>query len=321
MEPISLGLFDLDQPIGKGGMGVIWSARHRGQDIPAAVKVLTLKRAKDISFRAAFRKEVRAVAGLDHPNIVLVFDHGVVSKQAETSSEQRIIAGTPYLAMELVPGGSLAKHRGTLPWPQLRSVLLDLLSALAHAHSRGVIHRDIKPSNVLVCEDGTIKLTDFGLAHATTGTGEEKVEARKRGGTPAYMAPEQLQGNWRDYGPSTDLYALGCLGWSMCSGRSPFSGGTWVEVMHGHLTRKSPTLEPSIAIPPEFENWLRKLLHKAPENRFQRAADAAWALLQIPEEAPDVPAQSNHVPRLLIPERTVKTTLFWSAEEVQSPPL
>ncbi len=317
VEPISLGPFDLDQPIGKGGMGVIWSARHRGQDIPAAVKVLTLSRAKDFGFRAAFRKEVRAVAGLDHPNIVVVFDHGEVSVEAETRSEARMLAGTPYLAMELVPGGSLATQKGQIEWPQLRVILLDLLSALAHAHSRGVIHRDIKPGNVLIREDGTVKLTDFGLAHATAGSGDEETDARKRGGTPAYMAPEQLQGNWRDYGPWTDLYALGCLGWSMCTGRSPFSGGTWVEVMHGHLTRKPPTLQPRVSVPPEFEDWLRKLLRKAPENRFRRAADAAWALLQTPEVAPDGPTTIES-PAAPI-ERAVKTTLFWSAEEVPTP--
>jgi len=304
-------------------MGVIWSARHRVQGIEAAVKVLTQGRAKDRAFRSAFRKEVRAVAGLDHPNIVMVFDHGEVPQEAERLADGQILSGTPYLAMELVPGGSLTSRRGHMKWPDLRDVLLDLLGALAHAHSRGVIHRDIKPGNVLVRNDGTVKLTDFGLAHATE-VGGHRAEAARRGGTPAYMAPEQLQGEWRDYGPWTDLYAVGCLSWSMATGKPPFHKGSWLDVMQAHLSREAPAFEPRHAMPAGFEGWLRHLLAKNPHRRFRRAADAAWALLALtdPVETYTPPVSDDAEPQLpahtLDGLRAARTTLFWSDGELPS---
>ncbi len=308
-------------------MGVIWSARHRVQGVAAAVKLLTQGRAKDRAFRTAFRKEVRAVAGLDHPNIVMVFDHGEVPQGFEEVAAGQIISGTPYLAMELVHGGSLISRRGHMRWHDLRDVLLALLAALAHAHSRGVIHRDIKPGNVLVRDDGTIKLTDFGLAHATEMGGHRAEEAR-RGGTPAYMAPEQLQGEWRDYGPWTDLYALGCLAWSLATGRPPFHKGSWLDVMQAHLSREPPAFEPRRPMPTGFEGWLRHLLAKNPHRRFRRAADAAWALLALgepneatytpPADADEEPSGATHT---LDGLRAARTTLFWSDAELPSPEL
>ena len=128
---IRLGPFQLEDHIGQGGMGAIWQARHVNQDLPAAVKVLHSERASEPGFERAFIREVRAVSQLHHPNIVEVYDHGLVSPEASEASGGRIKEGTPYLAMELVPGGNLAEHRGRMPWPMLRGCLLDLLSALA----------------------------------------------------------------------------------------------------------------------------------------------------------------------------------------------
>jgi serine/threonine protein kinase/tetratricopeptide (TPR) repeat protein len=298
-------------------MGEIWAGRHREQGVPAAIKVLHLARAQDFVFNAAFRKEVRAVAQLDHPNIVVVYDHGEVPEATARLSEGRMVAGTPFLAMELMPGGSLSERRGAMPWPELRSVLLDLLSALAHAHSRGVIHRDIKPSNVLIGEDGTIKLTDFGLAHAFAGRAGEDTNPARRGGTPAYMAPEQLQSAWRDFGPWTDLYAVGCMAWAMATGHPPFTGQNWVEVMHAHLTMAPPAFKPAVPVPPDLELWCRKLLRKQAENRFRRAADAGWALLRLPEHVPEVTQPVAAMPATPIEAKVVRTTLFWSDDEVQ----
>ncbi len=317
---ISLGAFDLHAPIGKGGMGVIWLGKHRARGVEVAIKVLTVKRAKDDVFQRRFRREVEAVSGLNHPNIVHVFDLGEVSEEAEVRSEGRLVAGSPYLVMEYVPGGSLAQRRGRVPWEGQHAIYLALLGALAHAHAHGVIHRDIKPGNVLLSADGVVKLTDFGLAHVTD-TGE----STDRGGTPAYMATEQLQGRWRDYGPWTDLYALGCLAWSLASGQPPFSGPTWRDVMRAHLTQEPPSLRPRHPVPPGFEPWLRHLLEKDPSQRFRQAADAAWALLPLGGAA-EVLHRDEDVADGVDPEptgdppstqgRVFPTTLFWEPEEV-----
>ena len=313
-----MGPFDLKEPVAKGGMGEIWAAVHRSQGVPAAVKVLTVSRATDYGFRSAFRKEVRAVARLDHPNVVVVFDHGEVTDEAAADSAGKLVARSPYLAMEFVSGGSLGDWRGKMPWVHAKKTLLALLSALAHAHSRGVIHRDIKPGNVLLLQDGTIRLTDFGLAHAMARGEEDPSETARRGGTPAYMAPEQLQGAWRDFGPWTDLYAVGCLTWTLVTGRPPFGGKNWLEVMQAHLAVDPPPLNPKMPVPDELEDWLRKLLAKHPSQRFRRAADAAWALLRLPDECDDV---SVDAPATADPEGGSghRTTLFWSNDEIPEP--
>jgi eukaryotic-like serine/threonine-protein kinase len=310
---VHLGPFQLIEPIGKGGMGEIWSACHRTQGIEAAVKLLTRRHQDNREFTQAFSREVSAVAGLDHPNIVVVFDHGEVSEGAASLSDGQLRAQTPYLAMELVCGGSLADKRGQLDWSALKGALLDLLSALAHAHSRGVIHRDIKPGNVLLGKDGTIKLTDFGLAHATDVGGHRAKEAH-RGGTPAYMAPEQLQAEWRDYGPWTDLYAVGCLAWAMSTGKPPFHQGNRLDIMQAHVTTTPPAFIPLQPVPSRFEAWLRHLLAKNPQQRFLRAADAAWALLALgePTEAVTKPGGAASLPA----DQEPCTTLFWSDGEL-----
>ncbi|MFT4627497.1 MAG: tetratricopeptide (TPR) repeat protein [Myxococcota bacterium] len=318
---IPLGAFTLRQPIGKGGMGVIWLGEHRAGGLPVAVKVLTVKRAKDDLFQARFRREVEAVSTLSHPNIVHVFDLGEVSAEAEARSSGRLVSGSPYLVMEYVPGGSLAERRGRLPWPEQHRITLALLGALAHAHAHGVIHRDIKPGNVLIADDGSVKLTDFGLAHVTE-TGESTTD---RGGTPAYMAPEQLQGRWRDYGPWTDLYALGCMAWAISSGQPPFNEPNWRDVMRSHLTRDPPPLRPRHSVPRGYEPWLRHLLEKDPAHRFRRAADAAWALLPMvapPDQgvvvdatAPGTDSEPTGDPPSTS-SKAARTTLFWEPEEI-----
>src|SRR6185295_5129294 len=152
---IPVGPFRLDRCIGRGGMAEVWSGVHAAQGVPVAVKVMTGERAREPSFRAAFRNEVQAVASLDHPGIVIVFDHGEVTPEAEEVSRGLLTAGSPTLAMELADGGTLgSRFTDGIGWAELRQVLLDLLDALAHAHARGVVHRDLKPNNILVFRNG-----------------------------------------------------------------------------------------------------------------------------------------------------------------------
>jgi len=275
---ISLGPFQLETPLGRGGMAAVWRAHHREYGSPVAVKVLVGDGVRNPLFFKTFRSEARGAAGLDHPGIVSVFDHGLTSPADADASEGVLAAGSPYLVMEIAGPGTLAPHKGQLPWPELRAVLLGLLDALAHAHARGVVHRDIKPANVLVGNDGTVKLTDFGLVHAFTADGAGATGAEFMG-TPAYMAPEQLEVRWRDFGPWTDLYALGCLGWALATGAPPF--GTHLsseQALTAHMKLPLPPLLPVMPVPAGFEGWLRRLLAREPRQRFQRAADAAWAL-------------------------------------------
>jgi len=273
-----MGSFELHAPLAKGGMGAVWRGVH-ASGVPVAVKVLTEKSARETQYLEAFRNEVRAVARLTHPHVVLVLDHGVVPAGLESESKGKLVAGSPYLVMEL--GDSTLDPKKLKTWPQVLEVATAVLDALAHAHARGVVHRDLKPSNMLVCGRAHprpgVKLTDFGLAWLSD---DGATDIGLYGGTPAYMAPEQATGSWRDYGPATDLYALGCFVWRMVCRRAPFRGNM-ERVMLAHVNKEPPAFVPAMRIPRDLEQWLRILMAKSPERRFASAAQAATALLAL----------------------------------------
>ena len=311
----SLDGFALLKPIGRGGQGEVWAGRHIASGAKVAIKVLTDKGMNQPRILESFRTEVRAVAALSHPHIVVVLDYGEVSEADAVASAGGLYAGTPYLVMEYAADGCLSPHRGKLEWVQVREIAVGLLEGLAHAHARGVIHRDIKGGNVLLGgERPGVKLTDFGLAHL----GKEKHKDEHRSGTPSYMAPEQFDGRWRDFGPWTDLYALGCLLWSLVCGSAPYRGRSWMQLHNAHKTWPIPPLEPAIAVPRGLEGWLRDLIAKDPAHRHRRAADAAWAFHQL-----GLPAGGGQaVPRLAAEEPTVRPlTLIWDdpTTEVEIP--
>ncbi len=282
MPSFPLGPFDLSKRIGVGGMGEVWQGVHRQQQVPVAVKVITAARARQGRYRSAFREEVRAVAGLNHPGVVMVFDYGEVDDVAEQKTKGSMVAGSPYLAMELATGGSLAQTPLPNSWEELRDKLLALLDVLAHAHARGVIHRDLKLGNVLIWSDdagrAALKLADFGLAHAA-----DRVDRGIRGtsGTPLYMAPEQFRGAWRAFGPWTDLYALGCIGYLLAAGVPPFNKRGFSELMRAHIMSDAPPLTSRFSVPRGFTDWLDRLMEKDPYARYQCAADAAAALIRL----------------------------------------
>jgi len=275
---VRLAAFELETPIASGGMGEVWRGRHLDTGVPVAIKLLTERLAREPRLVRAFRDEVRAMAALDHPGVVLVHDYGQVPEETAARSEGQFVAGSPYLVMEFVEGGP--KAPGSLRnWAELCAALTALTDALAHAHARGVVHRDLKPANVLWSATG-IKLTDFGIAHALRGATEPGGEEGLLG-TPAYMAPEQCWGDWRDLGPWTDLYALGCLAYSLATGGPPFDAESPFDILDQHLRAAPPPFEPRFSVPAGFEVWLDRLLRKKPYERFQRAADAAWALQRL----------------------------------------
>jgi tetratricopeptide (TPR) repeat protein len=212
---------------------------------------------------------------------VRVFDFSDVSPADADASTGALRAGHPYIVMEYAKRGSLDQLDEILTWRDLLGITRSLLTALGHAHARGVLHRDIKPANILLGSDSdlrpSIKLTDFGLARALSPVGGPGTGMRIVG-TPEYMAPEQIEGLWREQGPCTDLYAIGCVAYELASGRPPFSTGSNRAIAAGHLSSPIPPLSALSPVPDGFTPWLERMLAKEGHARFQCAADAAHAL-------------------------------------------
>ncbi len=280
-DPLArLGPFDIHRRIAVGGMGEVYGGVHRDTGLDIAVKVLRTERA-DSSSMVAFRDEAQAVASLDHPNIIRLFDYGTVSEAVAAESRGVLEAGNPFLVMEYLDGGNLGAVRDEMDWLGLRRMLAQLLDGLAHSHARGIVHRDIKPGNILLADGDRqrplIKLTDFGIAHGFQETLPPTM-ARGAHGTLRYMAPEQFLGKWRDYGPWTDIWAVGVVAFEIVCGRAPFFAISIGELVQMTLNQPPGPLEPRFTVPPGFEMWVRRCLTKNPRKRFRFAAEARWAL-------------------------------------------
>lgn len=316
---MELGPFTIGESIGRGGMAEVFAGTHVHQNTPVAIKVITAAYARNPLFLTSFKNEVHAVARLHHPGIVMVFDHGVVG--ADAARAGIIEADSPYLVMEHASYGALDRVRRTMSWKALKKLLRSLLDALAHAHARGVLHRDLKPANILVSGPNDlrpgVKLTDFGIAHALER--EELPTAPEiMGGTPLYMAPEQFEAAWRDYGPWTDLYAVGCIAYLYATGRPPFVGDNPKSLGVEHLTSPVPPMASDQPMPDAFEGWVRRMLAKDPRDRYRCAADAAWALESLDHgEAYEEEADTNL--RRMMNALPPTTTFFELATEPTTP--
>jgi serine/threonine protein kinase/tetratricopeptide (TPR) repeat protein len=281
---IALGPFEIHDELARGGMGVVFRGVHARAGVPVAIKVIGEGVAEDPRYAEDFKREVRAAAQIAHPHVVTLFDYGQIGASTAAASGGALVEGSPYLAMELADSGSL--ERAPDDWPTLRRYLLELLDALAHAHAGGVIHRDLKPANVLLHRGGgerpRVKLADFGIAHASERRDDDHgADLDAIAGTPQYMAPEQIEGRFRDYGPWTDLYALGILTFQLAAGRLPFEATHAVQLLFMHLAEPLPQLAPRFEVPRGLERWIERLCRKKPEERFARAADAAFALASL----------------------------------------
>lgn len=285
MEDTRLGPFRVMEPIGSGGMAEVWLGRHEREKIPVAIKFVTGDHVHREGFIELFENEVRAVAMMTHRAIIRVFDYGIVDGRDPSNSFLQKRRGLPYLVMDYASLGSLEDVALPLTWGSLRTILRITLDALAHAHARKVVHRDIKPANILLHgATGTgplIRLSDFGIARPLESMGSGVPEDRGISGTPSYMAPEQFEGAWRDYGPWTDLYALGCVAYQLASGALPFEGTNMVALYVAHQKQPFPRLSAE-GYPERFNDWLQRMTAKKPRDRFQCAADAARALALIP---------------------------------------
>jgi tRNA A-37 threonylcarbamoyl transferase component Bud32 len=256
--------YDMEAVLGRGGMGVVFKARHRKLNRLVALKMLLAGAHAGPQELGRFRREAEAVAALRHPNIVQVYDVGDV-------------AGCPYFTMELIEGGSLAERLRTTPMlvSQAADLVGTLASAVQCAHARGIIHRDLKPANIMLTADGIPKIADFGLARSLQD-GPEFTLTGARVGTPGYMAPEQASGRTDAIGPATDVYALGAVLYELLTRRPPFQGPSSVaaerQVMADEPAAPS-RLNPEV--PRDLATICLKCLQKHPARRYASAQDLA----------------------------------------------
>jgi len=259
-------------------MGVVRRARDLRLDRDVAVKFLRADLAGQPEVRRRFEDEAMAAARLGHPNVVTVFDTGEH-------------AGEPYIVMECLAGRTLADELavGPLTEARARHIALAVLGALGAAHRIGIVHRDVKPANILIADDGSAKVADFGIAKSTEGL--DHTLAGEIIGTPAYLAPERLEGKRAT--PESDFYSLGVVLYEALSGQKPFSGETPLALAHAvyssvptSLRRLRPDIDPRLAATVE------RAMHKVPQRRFPSAAAMAESLVApVPREDRGNPEQ------------------------------
>jgi serine/threonine protein kinase/WD40 repeat protein/Tfp pilus assembly protein PilF len=256
--------YEIVVELGRGGMGVVYQAWQTDLHRLVALKVLLAGANAGAQELARFRIEAEAVARLQHPHIVQIYEVGQHDRH-------------PYMALEYVEGGSLAtKLVGTpLAVRQAAHVVETLARTMHYAHQRGIVHRDLKPANILLTADGAVKITDFGLAKIVVG-GEMQTQTGLILGTPSYMAPEQAAGKAKAVGPAADVYALGAILYEMLTGRPPFRAETPLETLH--QAQEDEPISPSRLqpkLPRDVATVCLKCLQKEPGRRYPTAAALA----------------------------------------------
>ncbi|WP_239164424.1 serine/threonine-protein kinase [Actinoplanes palleronii] len=251
------GRYRLVERLGAGGMSVVWRGFDEVLGRQVAVKVLPPSTSADPSFRRRLRAEAQAAARLSHPHITNVYDYG----EATTVDGEPV----PYVVMELVDGESLAAVLArvrTLPWNTAVRISADVAAALAAAHARGIVHRDVTPANVMLTGSGA-KVVDFGIS-ALIGENDTDPDGSLLG-TPAYLAPERLEGG--QVSPATDVYAVGLLIYRMLIGQLPWDVGTTTALLRAHQYTEPEPLPPVEGMPPEVDALIGRCLEKRPSDR------------------------------------------------------
>jgi Tol biopolymer transport system component len=276
-----LGPYEIISPLGAGGMGEVYRAKDTRLGRDVALKILPESFARDADLLHRFEQEARAVAALNHPNILALFDIGQHSEGQHN--------GSPFLVSELLEGESLRAllDRGALPQRKTIEYGVQIAQGLAAAHEKGIVHRDLKPENIFVTRDGRIKILDFGLAKLAQKAGADPDEVTLAHtavgvvmGTASYMAPEQVRGQTAD--PRTDIFAFGAVLYEMLSGGRAFRRDTPAETMTAVLKDDPPELsDPGYLLSPALERIVRRCLEKNPEQRFQSARDLSFALAAL----------------------------------------
>jgi serine/threonine-protein kinase len=277
VQELLLGSYVLLEPLGEGGMGTVYKARHQRLDRIDALKVIRKNLLTNPKAVERFQREARAAARLSHPNVITVYD-------ANEAGDVH------YLAMEYIPGIDLAKlvkQGGPLPPGQACDYIRQGALGLQHAHERGLVHRDIKPSNLLLTQDGsTVKLLDLGLARLQSASPEETTnhsltETGAVVGTPDYIAPEQAR-NSREIDIRADIYSLGCSLYYLLTAKIPFPGETLTEKLIKHqLEEPEPLREVRPDVPANVVAVVQRMMNKRPEDRYQTPAHVADALAPL----------------------------------------
>jgi eukaryotic-like serine/threonine-protein kinase len=263
--------YQLQDQIGRGGMATIYRGRDLHMDRIVAIKVLREVYSTDPKFVTRFQREAKAASALQHPNIVQVYDYGQTG-------------GNYFIVMELVEGTDLRRYlrsRGVLDIERAVIIAHDVALGLGAAHRRGIVHRDVKPQNILVGRDGSIKLTDFGIASVYKDINAERLTTTGMTlGTVQYYAPEQAQGEIVN--PAADVYALGIVMYEMLTGRTPFDGESPVAVAMQHIQDlPMPPSQLNSNIDPALEDIILRCLEKVPEMRYRDGSQLARALEQL----------------------------------------
>jgi serine/threonine-protein kinase len=256
--------YEVEAELGRGGMGIVYRARHLRLNRLVALKMLLGSPYAGPQDLARFRREAEVGASLRHPHIVQVHDAGEHD-------------GRPYFTMEYLEGGSLAQRLDGTPQParQAAALLATLAEAVEVAHQGGIVHRDLKPANILLTANGAPKISDFGLAQLLQG-GAGLSQIGTVLGTPSYMAPEQAQGRPRVVGPTVDIYALGAILYELLTGRPPFRAETASEtVLQVIFQEPVPPSRLNAEVPPDLETICLKCLNKDPAQRYATAAALA----------------------------------------------
>jgi len=260
------GRYELAEMLGQGGMAEVFRARDTRLGRTVAVKILRTDLARDPSFERRFAREAQACAGMNHPNVVAVFDTG-----ADTEGDVTI----PYIVMEYVDGTTLKDllltGRRLLPQRALE-ITAGVLGALEYSHQQGIIHRDIKPANIMLTRTGEVKVMDFGIARALDDAQATMTQASTVMGTAQYLSPEQGRGESAD--ARSDVYATGCLLYELLTSRPPFVGDTTASVVYQHVRENAiPPSQIDPEVPTAADAVVMKAMAKNPENRYQTAAE------------------------------------------------
>ncbi|HZN87171.1 MAG TPA: protein kinase [Burkholderiales bacterium] len=267
MENTKLGRFEIVAEIGRGAMGIVYKAQDPMLERTVAIKTINMGMDRDGAemYEKRFYQEARAAGGLNHPNIVTVYDIG----KTETAC---------YMAMEYIEGAELRTlllPGKPLPVARALSIAAQVAEGLAYAHERGVVHRDIKPANIMVPESGAVKITDFGIARMRTSNVQTQTGMMM--GSPKYMSPEQVIGKRADH--RCDIFSLGVILYEMLTGASPFTGESVNAVMY-QIVNFVPPAPSAInpAAPAALDGIVGRMLAKALEERYQSAAEIARGL-------------------------------------------
>ncbi len=265
MHPEKIGRYEIKSELGRGGMATVYKAYDPRFEREVALKVLPREMLHDPQFRVRFEREAKTIAALEHASIVPVYDVGEDD-------------GQPYFVMRYMTGGSLADiiAKGPMSIADAARIIDRLASGLDDAHQKGIIHRDLKPGNILFDRTGEPYISDFGIAKITQSQGTT-VTGGAVIGTPAYMSPEQAQGEQID--GRSDVYALGVILYEMLTGVQPYQADTPMAIVVKHITEPVPhALDANPRLPQEIEPIIEKAMAKSPDERFSTAGELAIAL-------------------------------------------